>query len=157
MNRIWAQFFGTGLSNNPGDLGYQGEFPSHPELLDWLAREFIDHDWSIKHLVRSIVLSQTYQQSSTPGAEPIKIDPENRLLARQSQLRLPAELIRDNALSLAGLLDPAIGGSSGKPYQPMGYYRHLNFPQANLSSLHRSAAIPAAGSTPIGSEVSSTP
>jgi hypothetical protein len=107
----------------------QGEYPSHPELLDWLAIEFMENRWSVKHLMRVILLSRTYQQSSTPAPELAEVDPQNRLLARQSQLRLPAELIRDNALAASGLLNPAIGGPSAKPYQPAGYYRHLNFPQ----------------------------
>lgn len=128
VNRLWARLFGVGLSRNTGDLGLQGEYPSHPELLDWLAIEFVENRWSVKHLLRAILLSETYQQSSTPGRELQELDPMNRLLARQSQLRLPAELIRDNALAVSGLLNPAIGGPSAKPYQPAGYYRHLNFP-----------------------------
>jgi hypothetical protein len=127
-NRLWARLFGTGLSKDSGDLGLQGEYPSHPELLDWLALEFTDHQWSVKHLVRTILLSRTYQQSSTPTPALAETDPQNRLLARQTQLRLPAELIRDNALAVSGLLHPAIGGPSAKPYQPAKYYRHLNFP-----------------------------
>ena len=127
-NRLWARLFGTGLSKDSGDLGLQGEYPSHPELLDWLAIEFTDHQWSVKHLMRTILLSRTYQQSSTPTPALAETDPQNRLLARQSQLRLPAELIRDNALAVSGLLHPAIGGPSAKPYQPAKYYRHLNFP-----------------------------
>ena len=141
-NRLWAQLFGTGLSSDTGDLGLQGEFPKHPELLDWLAIEFMENGWSVKHLVRTILLSQTYQQASTPTESLAKADPQNRLLARQSQLRLPAELIRDNALSIAGILNPAIGGPSVKPYQPAGYYRHLNFPAREYqpdtgTALHR--------------------
>jgi len=127
-NRIWARLLGTGLSKDTGDLGLQGEYPSHPELLDWLALEFMENKWSSKHLLRSILLSRTYQQSSTPSPALAESDPNNRLLARQSQLRLPAELIRDNALAVSGLLHPDIGGPSAKPYQPSGYYRHLNFP-----------------------------
>ncbi len=127
-NRLWARLFGTGLSKDSGDLGLQGEYPSHPELLDWLALEFTDNQWSVKHLMRTILLSRTYQQSSTPTPALAETDPQNRLLARQSQLRLPAELIRDNALAVSGLLHPAIGGPSAKPYQPAKYYRHLNFP-----------------------------
>ena len=127
-NRLWARLFGTGLSKDSGDLGLQGEYPSHPELLDWLALEFTDHQWSVKHLMRTILLSRTYQQSSTPTPSLAETDPQNRLLARQTQLRLPAELIRDNALAVSGLLHPAIGGPSAKPYQPAKYYRHLNFP-----------------------------
>ncbi|MBT8037433.1 MAG: PSD1 and planctomycete cytochrome C domain-containing protein [Verrucomicrobiae bacterium] len=129
VNRVWAQFFGSGLSTSSGDFGYQGEYPSHPELLDWLAVEFVKNNWSIKQLIRTIVLSKTYQQTSTPGGESIQKDPDNRLLARQTQLRLPAELIRDNALSISGLLTKDIGGPSVRPYQPAGYYRHLNFPR----------------------------
>lgn len=128
VNRLWARLFGTGLSKDTGDLGLQGEYPSHPELLDWLALEFMENRWSMKHLMRVILLSRTYQQSSTPTDVLAEADPRNRLLARQSPLRLPAELIRDNALSVSGLLDLAIGGRSVRPYQPAGYYRHLNFP-----------------------------
>jgi hypothetical protein len=127
-NRLWARLFGAGLSKDTGDLGLQGEYPSHPELLDWLAVEFMENDWSVKHLMRVILLSRTYRQASTPTPELVAADPQNRLLARQSQLRLPAELIRDNALAVSGLLHPAIGGPSARPYQPAGYYRHLNFP-----------------------------
>mgnify|MGYP000046909845 FL=1 len=129
VNRIWAQLFGSGLSNSLGDFGFQGEYPSNPELLDWLAIEFVKNNWSVKQLIRTIVLSKTYQQTSTPGGEFIAHDPDNRLLARQTQLRLPAELIRDNALSVSGLLAEDIGGPSVRPYQPTGYYRHLNFPR----------------------------
>ncbi|MFK7909966.1 MAG: PSD1 and planctomycete cytochrome C domain-containing protein [Akkermansiaceae bacterium] len=129
VNRVWAQFFGSGLSNSTGDFGFQGEYPSNPELLDWLAVEFVKNNWSIKQLIRTIVQSKTYQQTSTPGGEFIAKDPDNRLLARQTQLRLPAELIRDNALSVSGLLVKEIGGPSVRPYQPTGYYRHLNFPR----------------------------
>lgn len=127
-NRLWARLFGVGLSKDTGDLGLQGEYPSHPELLDWLAVEFMENRWSTKHLMRAILLSRTYQQASTPTPGLAESDPDNRLLARQSQLRLPAELIRDNALAVSGLLNAGIGGPSAKPYQPPGYYRHLNFP-----------------------------
>jgi Protein of unknown function (DUF1553)/Protein of unknown function (DUF1549)/Planctomycete cytochrome C len=129
VNRLWARLFGTGLSKDTGDLGLQGEYPSNPELLDWLALEFMENKWSVKHIMRTILLSHTYQQSSTPTQALAETDPQNRLLARQTQLRLPAELIRDNALFVSGLLNPTIGGPSARPYQPAGYYRHLNFPQ----------------------------
>ncbi len=129
VNRIWSQFYGTGLSKSDGDFGFQGEYPSNPELLDWLAAEFVNNDWSIKQLIRTIVNSQTYQQTSTPGGEYIKRDPLNRQLARQTQLRLPAELIRDNALAVSGLLHREVGGASVYPYQPSGYYSNLNFPR----------------------------
>lgn len=128
VNRLWARLFGVGLSKDLGDFGLQGEYPSHPELLDWLAIEFREKGWSVKHLMRTILLSRTYQQSSTPTAALSEADPQNRWLARQSQIRLPAELIRDNALAVSGLLHPEIGGPSVKPYQPAKYYRHLNFP-----------------------------
>ncbi|WP_265593942.1 PSD1 and planctomycete cytochrome C domain-containing protein [Haloferula sp. BvORR071] len=128
VNRQWARLFGVGLSKDTGDFGLQGEYPSNRELLDWLAIEFVENGWSTKHLLRTILLSKTYRQASTPTPALLEIDPQNRQLARQSQLRLPAELIRDNALAVAGLLNPAIGGPSAKPYQPAGYYRHLNFP-----------------------------
>ena len=127
-NRIWRMFFGSGISNVLDDFGSQGEPPSHAELLDRLAIEFVDSDWDIKKLVRTMVMSRTYQQSSSLRPELKVIDPENRLLARQSRFRLDAEFIRDHALAASGLLVPTIGGKSVKPYQPAGLYRHLNFP-----------------------------
>ena len=129
VNRIWARFFGSGLSGVLNDLGSQGEWPTHPQLLDWLAAEFMDSGWDVKHLMRTIVLSQTYRQSSQSSPQLDEADPYNRLLAHQSQIRLPAELIRDNALAVSGLLNPQIGGRSARPYQPAGYYQHLNFPR----------------------------
>jgi len=128
-NRLWAMYFGKPLSSAPEDLGLQGEYPRYPELLDWLAAEFIESDWDIKHVVRQIVLSRTYRQTSDAPEELFDIDPYNRLLARQSAVRLPAELIRDNALSISGLLNPKMGGPSARPYQPEGHYRNLNFPR----------------------------
>jgi len=128
-NRLWAQFFGAAISPNTGDLGSQGQWPTHPELLDWLAVELIENGWSIKHLVRTIVLSNTYRQTSEASPGLIARDPGNRLLARQSHRRLDAEFIRDNALALAGLLDYRVGGRSARPYQPSGYYRNLQFPE----------------------------
>jgi hypothetical protein len=128
MNRLWKQFFGTGLSKVLDDFGMQGEPPRHPELLDWLAVEFMDSGWDVKHMVRQIVSSRTYRQASTASPELLARDPENRELARQSRWRVEAELVRDNALSVSGLLVPAIGGPSVKPYQPEGYWENLNFP-----------------------------
>ena len=128
VNRIWKQFFGAGLSRVLDDLGAQGEPPTHPELLDWLAVEFRESGWDTKHLVRTIVTSETYKQTSiAPKALRTK-DPDNRLLARQGRYRLDAELVRDNALFVAGLLNKAIGGPSVKPYQPDRYWENLNFP-----------------------------
>lgn len=129
MNRLWALFFGTGLSAVVDDLGSQGELPSHPELLDWLACEFRESGWDMKHMVRLIVTSHTYQQSSSLRSELREIDPANRLLASQNPRRLEAEFIRDNALHVAGLLNlEDIGGPSVKPYQPADYYSALQFP-----------------------------
>jgi hypothetical protein len=117
-----------GLSKSLDDLGSQGEWPANPELLDWLACEFMDSGWNVKHLVRTIVMSATYRQTSAATAELNERDPMNRELARQSRFRLDAEAVRDNALSIAGLLSPKIGGPSVKPYQPEGYWENLNFP-----------------------------
>ncbi|MBL9173588.1 MAG: PSD1 domain-containing protein [Verrucomicrobiales bacterium] len=128
VNRVWRQFFGTGLSKVADDFGAQGEPPSHPELLDWLACEFRDSGWDLKHLVRLIVLSGTYRQDSKASRELMARDPDNRLLARQGRWRIEAELVRDQALSLGGLLVADIGGPSAKPYQPPGYWENLNFP-----------------------------
>ena len=128
VNRLWKQFFGTGLSAVVDDLGRQGEYPSHPDLLDWLAVEFVDRGWDVKAIVKLIVTSATYRQSSTNRPELREIDPDNRLLARQSARRLEAEFVRDNALSAAGLLNLEVGGPSATPYQPEDYYAQLNFP-----------------------------
>ena len=128
MNRMWKQFFGTGLSKVLDDLGAQGEPPANPALLDWLACEFRDSGWDVKHMVRTIVTSRTYRQVSTPTKELVAADPYNRELARQSSFRVDAELVRDNALAVAGLLVPKIGGPSVKPYQPERYWENLNFP-----------------------------
>jgi len=120
--------FGIGLSKVLDDLGAQGEPPVNPALLDWLACEFMDSGWDVKHMVELIVTSHTYRQISTAPKELLARDPDNRELARQSRYRLDAELVRDNALSIAGLLVPKIGGPSVKPYQPAGYWENLNFP-----------------------------
>jgi hypothetical protein len=128
VNRLWKQFFGIGISRTVDDFGVQGEWPVHPELLDWLACEFMDSGWDVKHVVRTIVVSRTYRQVSTASRELQARDPENRLLARQSRWRLEAELVRDNALAVSGLLVPRIGGPSAQPYQPEGYWENLNFP-----------------------------
>ena len=128
MNRLWKQFFGTGLSKVLDDLGAQGEPPANPELLDWLACEFMDAKWDMKHMVRTIVTSATYRQTSVASSQLMAADPYNRELARQSGFRVEAELVRDVALATAGLLVPTIGGPSVKPYQPDGYWENLNFP-----------------------------
>jgi hypothetical protein len=128
MNRLWKQFFGTGLSKVLDDLGAQGEPPANPELLDWLACEFMDSQWNMKHMVRTIVTSATYRQTSIATPELAAADPLNRELARQSTYRVDAEVVRDAALSVSGLLVRRIGGPSVKPYQPEGYWENLNFP-----------------------------
>ncbi|MFM8415837.1 MAG: PSD1 and planctomycete cytochrome C domain-containing protein [Planctomycetota bacterium] len=129
MNRLWAVFFGTALSVAVDDLGSQGELPTHPELLDWLACEFRDSGWDIRHMIRLIVTSRTYRRSSSLEPAALAVDPANRLLASQNPRRLEAEFVRDNALAIAGLLNVAdIGGPSVKPYQPAGYYASLQFP-----------------------------
>jgi hypothetical protein len=129
MNRIWQRFFGTGLSKTLIDLGSQGECPPNQELLDWLAVEFMQSGWNVKQMVRLIVTSSAYRQSSAPRPELDAIDPENRLVARQAPIRLDAEQIRDNALSVSGLLVMKTGGNVSRPYQPARYYEALNFPQ----------------------------
>jgi len=129
VNRLWYLFFGVGLSKSLEDFGGQGEPPVHPELLDNLALEFIESGWDVKHMVKLIVTSRAYRQSSLTTPELREKDPENRLYARQSSFRLPAEAIRDNALAVSGLLVTSIWGTSAKPYQPAGFYRHLNFPK----------------------------
>ena len=129
VNRVWALYFGTGLSRVLDDLGAQGEPPVHPELLDWLAVEFMESGWNIKHIVKLIASSSTYRQSSKPNEVLDEKDAYNRLVARQSRWRLNAETVRDNALFLSGLLVPKIGGPSVRPYQPKGYYSNLNFPK----------------------------
>lgn len=128
VNRLWYLLFGVGLSNSLEDFGAQGEAPVHPELLDWLAVEFAESGWDIKHMVRLMVTSSTYRQSSRITPDLRERDPQNRLYARQSAYRLPAEFIRDNALAASGLLVRELGGAGAHPYQPAGYYKHLNFP-----------------------------
>lgn len=128
MNRLWKQFFGAGISKVLDDLGAQGESPVNPLLLDWLAAEFVDQHWDLKQMVRLIVTSKTYKQVSTVTTEQLAKDPYNREYARQSRFRLDAELIRDHALAVSGLLVRKIGGPSVKPYQPDRYWENLNFP-----------------------------
>lgn len=128
VNRLWMLAFGNGITRSVDDLGSQGEIPSHPELLDWLAVEFIDSGWDVRHMIRLMVHSTTYKRSSIPTAQQREKDPYNRLLARQSRWRYDAELVRDNALAVSDLLIRDIGGRSVRPYQPPGYWAQLNFP-----------------------------
>jgi hypothetical protein len=129
VNRLWYLFFGAGLCRSLEDFGVQGDWPTHPELLDWLAVELRDSGWNVKHIVRLLVHSSAYRQSSLASPDRRRRDPDNRLFARQGRFRLPAELIRDGALAAGGLLVRQVGGSSARPYQPEGYYVHLNFPR----------------------------
>ncbi|MCF0074152.1 PSD1 and planctomycete cytochrome C domain-containing protein [Dyadobacter sp. CY261] len=132
VNQIWQEIFGRGLVKSTGDFGMQGELPSHPELLDWLAVDFMNHGWNIKRLIRQIVTSATYRQSSGMTEEKKNKDPENIYLARGARYRVPAESIRDIILSTSGLLNPEIGGPSVKPYQPKGIWEATT---ANRGSL----------------------
>lgn len=125
VNRLWQMLFGVGLVATSGDFGTQGEWPSHPELLDWLAVELVDSGWDVKHMLRLIVMSETYRQSSAATPEKIAIDPNNRLLSRGPRFRLQAEFIRDLALKTSGLLNDRIGGPSAKNYQPPGLWLEL--------------------------------
>jgi hypothetical protein len=125
VNRIWQLHFGRGLVGTPEDFGTQGELPSHPALLEWLATELVRTGWDIKGLQRLIVTSATYRQSSAGSEELVRIDPENRLLARGSRFRLPAETLRDQALFASGLLEERLGGPSVKPYQPPGLWEEM--------------------------------
>ena len=134
VNRLWFLFFGSGLSADLGDFGGQGEAPVHPELLDRLAYELVESNWDLKAVIKLIVTSRTYRQSSVATPAMRERDPNNRLYARQSAFRLPAEMVRDNALAVSGLLRTEVGGPSVKPYQPEGYYRHLNFPTRKYQS-----------------------
>lgn len=122
VNRLWQQCFGRGIVATPDDFGNQGSLPTHPELLDWLALELMENGWDLKYILKTIVLSATYQQSAKVTDELLEIDPENNLLARAPRLRLTAEMIRDHALRVSGLLDRTVGGPSVKPYQPDGLW-----------------------------------
>ena len=125
VNRAWQKFFGRGLVASSDNFGIQGEPPTHPELLDWLATDFRQHGWDLKRLNRQIVMSATYQQDSESSAEKVAADPTNRWLARGTRHRMSAEQIRDNALQIAGLLSEKMGGPSVYPYQPDGLWDEL--------------------------------
>ena len=133
VNRFWQHFFGTGLVRTSEDFGVQGEHPSHPELLDWLATDFVKSGWDIKRFLKQVVMSATYQQSSRITKAKLAADPANRLLARGPRFRLDAEVIRDQALFVSGLLNETIGGKSVKPYQPAGLWKPVGFGGSNTS------------------------
>ncbi len=123
VNGWWTELFGAGLVRTPEDFGVRGERPSHPELLDWLSLEFRENGWSRRQMLRLMVLSETYRQSSALSQEALASDPDNRLLARAARRRLPAELVRDNALALSGLLSETVGGPPAYPFQPADLWR----------------------------------
>ncbi|MEZ0326954.1 MAG: PSD1 and planctomycete cytochrome C domain-containing protein [Fimbriimonas sp.] len=145
VNRYWQLFFGKGLVRTPENFGVQGEPPTHPELLDWLAVEFEENGWNVKAIQRLIVTSSTYRQSSRVSPTMAKRDPDNRFLARAARFRLPAMLLRDEALAASGLIDVKIGGKPVYPYQPKGIWdglaitdaRDFTYPQSKGKDLHR--------------------
>ena len=136
VNRWWSQFFGQGIVATQEDFGSQGDPPTHPALLDWLAVEFMEHNWSMKHVHKLIVMSATYQQSSKVTPELLEADPYNKLLTRGPRLRLSAETIRDNALAISGLISTKMGGPPVYPPQPQGLWRHVgrNAPKYKTST-----------------------
>ena len=134
VNRYWQMFFGQGIVQSSEDFGSQGTRPSHPELLDYLARTFVDGDWNVKSLHKEIVMSATYQQSSIVSADALNGDPKNRWLARAPRYRLPSWMLRDQALSISGLLNPRLGGPSVKPYQPAGIWADATFGKIKYSA-----------------------
>ncbi|SHN08073.1 Planctomycete cytochrome C [Cyclobacterium lianum] len=134
VNRIWQEIFGLGLVDTPGDFGMQGNLPVNQPLLDWLAVDFMDNGWDIQYLLKKIMLSATYQQSSTVMQDKFKTDPDNRYLSRFSRQRLKAEEIRDLVLASSGLLNREIGGPSVKPYQPEGMWEAATSGRGNLSA-----------------------
>lgn len=126
VNRLWSLFFGEGLVATQSDFGNQGAPPSHPDLLDWLAVDFVENGWDVKHLIKRIVTSNTYRQTSRATSKHLRKDPNNRLLARGPRFRLPGEFIRDQALAVSGLLNGPIGGAGVKPYQPTNIWNEVS-------------------------------
>ncbi|MBN7815000.1 DUF1553 domain-containing protein [Algoriphagus pacificus] len=145
INRYWQMIFGSGIVKTSGDFGIQGDLPTHPELLDWLASEFMESGWDLRKMLKLMVMSATYQQSSYADQEKYEADPENKYYSRSSSYRLPAEFIRDNALASSGVLNKKVGGPSVKPYQPEGLWEELGdfsytlhkYKQDTGSNLHR--------------------
>jgi hypothetical protein len=136
VNRLWKLFFGQAIVRTVEDYGTQGALPTHPELLDWLAVEFVESGWDVRHVIRLMVTSRAYRLTSSATPELVQRDPANQWLARQGRFRIDAEVVRDAALSAAGLLSTKVGGPSVKPYQPAGYWEFLNFPKREWVADH---------------------
>ena len=126
INRLWGLFFGDGIVTTQGDFGNQGAVPSHPELLDWLAVDFVEHGWDLKRAIKQMLMSATYRQSSRATDRELRVDPENRFYARGPRFRLQGEFIRDQALAIAGLLNGPVGGPGVKPYQPPNIWNEVS-------------------------------
>jgi len=139
VNRFWQEVFGTGIVKTSEDFGSQGEPPTHPELLDWLAADFRDSGWDVKRLFRLMVTSAAYRQSALANEEKLKVDPDNRLLSRGPRFRMAGEMVRDYALAASGLLVPKIGGPSVKPYQPDGVWEAVAMEGSNTRFYKRDA------------------
>jgi hypothetical protein len=140
VNRYWQMLFGVGIVKTTEDFGSQGEQPSHPQLLDWLAVQFMESGWDVKAILKTIVMSATYRQSSKVTPNLVQLDPENRFLARGPRFRLPAETIRDQALAISGMLTEKVGGPSVRPYQPAGLWKEIantNYQQSKGFDLYR--------------------
>ena len=151
VNRFWQEVFGTGLVRTSGDFGITGELPSHQELLDWLAVEFRESGWDIKHLFRLFVTSAAYRQAATATPEKLLKDRDNRLLSRGPRFRMDAEMIRDTALAASGLLVQKIGGPSVKPYQPHGVWQRLPCQRATQKNMPQVQALICIAEVCIGS------
>lgn len=134
VNQVWQEFFGRGIVKTSGDFGMQGELPSHPQLLDWLAVDFMENGWNIKRLVKQIVMSATYRQSNKVSKTQLEKDPENIYLSRSPRIRLKAEFIKDMLMASSGLLNPEIGGPSVKPYQPKGIWETASSGRGELAT-----------------------
>jgi len=134
VNQIWQELFGRGLVKTSGDFGMQGELPTHPELLDWLAVDFMAHGWNVKRLVKQILMSATYHQSAKMTNEKLQTDPENLYLSRAPRLRLKAEFVKDMLMASSGLLNAEIGGPSVKPYQPKGVWETASSGRGELAT-----------------------
>lgn len=137
VNRFWQEVFGTGLVRTAGDFGVAGELPSHPELLDWLAVEFRESGWDVKDFFKMLVTSATYRQAATVTPDKLLKDPQNRLVSRGPRFRMDAEMVRDYALAVSGLLVPKVGGPSVKPYQPDGVWEAVAMPESNTKKYER--------------------